>query len=91
MICSFETQVLGIPCIIEVTSWEPYLPPKWGGHPDTWAPEEGGYGDYVILTRKGKPAKLIERKMNDKDRKGLELEIFDRMEFGLRGDSNGSC
>lgn len=80
MICAFESQVLGIPCIIEVLDWEPYRPPKWGGHPDTWSPEEGGYGNYLILTRKGKPAKLIERKMTDKDRESLELEIFEYME-----------
>jgi hypothetical protein len=76
----FETTVLGIPCIIEVTDWEPYIPPRLHGHPDSWCPGEGGYGDYVILTRRGKPAKLIERKMTLSDIDKLELEIFEHME-----------
>jgi hypothetical protein len=80
MICAFESQVLGIPCVIEVLDWEPYVPPMSYGHPDACSPEEGGYGNYLILTRKGKPAKLIERKMSHKDRQDLELEIFEYME-----------
>lgn len=76
----FETTVAGIPCVIQVTDWEPYRPPRWSGHPDSWCPGEGGFGDYVILTRKGRPAKLIERKMTQVDIEKLDMEIFEQME-----------
>ena len=80
MIAEIETEVRGVPCIIRVTSWEPYLPPKLSGPPDSCCQGEGGFGDYVILTRRGRPATRIEKKMSKLDRERLDLEVFEFVE-----------
>ncbi len=76
----FETTCCGIPCIVRVTYWEPYVPARLSGHPDNWAPAEGGDGDWEILDRKGRPAAWLERKMTDKDRSAISREVFEHME-----------
>lgn len=80
MICEFETSIRGIPCIIQVTDWEPYRPPILSGSPDNWCPAEGGHGDYLIMTRRGRPAKWLERHMTVSENEKLDLEVFEFME-----------
>jgi hypothetical protein len=75
-----ETTVCGIPCIVRVTYWEPYVPARLSGHPDNWAPAEGGDGDWEILDLKGRPAAWLERKMTDEDRSAINQEVFEHME-----------
>jgi hypothetical protein len=80
MIGEFKTEVCGVPCIIRVTDWEPYRPPILFGNPDNWCPEEGGYGDYVILTLKGEPASRLVDEMSLDDEEKLDMEVFEFME-----------
>jgi hypothetical protein len=75
-----ETTVCGIPCIVKVLNWEPYVPAKTGGPPEYCYPAEGGYGDWQVCDRKGRPAPWLEAKMTDRDRNVLEEEIFNHME-----------
>ncbi len=76
----FDTRVCGIPCIVRVTYWEPYLPAKTYGPPENCYPAEGGEGDWEILDTRGRPAPWLERKMTDRDRNLLSEEVFNRME-----------
>ena len=78
----FESTCCGIPCIVRVTYWEPYLPAKVNGPPDYCYPAEGGEGEWEILDRKGKPAPWLEKKLqgNRDECRRLEQEVFDHME-----------
>lgn len=76
----FDTRVCGIPCIVRVIEWEPFVPARTGGSPDNWAPEEGGYGSWEILDTRGRPAPWLERKMTLQDVGRLNAEVYDRME-----------
>ena len=76
----FESTCCGIPCIIRVTSWEGYVPARLSGHPDNWAPAEGGEGDWEILDSKGRPAPWLERKMTSDDQSRITQEVFEHME-----------
>ena len=75
-----ETTVCGIPCIVKVLSWEPYVPAKVSGPPEDCYPAEGGYGNWELLDRKGRAAPWLEAKMTEQDRRVLEEELFNRME-----------
>ena len=46
----------GIPCIVHVTAWEPYVEAKISGPPDHCYTEEGGFGEWELLDRRGRPA-----------------------------------
>lgn len=76
----FESTCCGIPCIIRVLSWDGYVPARLSGHPDNWAPAEGGEGEWEILDRKGRPAPWLEAKMIDKERIRIDEEVFNHME-----------
>jgi len=76
----FETHVCGIPCLVKVTYWEPYVPAKLYGPPEHCYPSEGGYGDYKVCDLRGRPAKWLERKMTDQDHDLLAEEVFNYME-----------
>ena len=76
----FDTTVCGIPCIVRVLSWERYVPAKVNGPPEYCYPSEGGYGEWEILDRKGKPAPWLEKKLTDKERVRIDEEVFNHME-----------
>ena len=76
----FDTRVRGIPCIVRVTYWEPYIPAKISGPPDNCYPAEGGEGDWEILDSRGRPAPWLEKKMAPQDHAKLSKEVFDFME-----------
>jgi len=76
----FETRVCGIPCIVRVTYWEPYLPAKISGPPENCYPEEGGCGEWEILDARGRPAPWLEKKMTDADRQAVDAFLFEQME-----------
>jgi hypothetical protein len=78
----FDTTCCGIPCLIRVSYWEPYLPAKVSGPPEDCYPEEGGYGDWEILDRKGRPAPWLEKKLegNKKELARVERLVFNYME-----------
>jgi len=76
----FESTCCGIPCIIRVTHWEGYVPARLSGHPDNWAPSEGGEGAWEILDTKGRAAPWLEVKMTDEERVRIDEEVFEHME-----------
>ena len=76
----FESRVCGIPCIVRVLDWEPFVPMYTGGHPDNWMPEEGGHGSWEMLDRRGRPAPWLERKMTQAEQDRIYSEVFDKME-----------
>jgi hypothetical protein len=76
----FSTRVCGIPCIVRVLEWEPFVPMYTRGHPDNWMPEEGGHGSWELLDTRGRPALWLERKMKQADIDALSSEVYDHME-----------
>jgi hypothetical protein len=76
----FDTTICGIPCIIRVTNWEGYVPARVSGPPEDCYPAEGGYGDWEILDRNGRPAAWLESKMDLQERAHIEQTIFNHME-----------
>lgn len=75
-----EATVCGIPCIVRVLYWEPYIPARVSGPPEDCYPEEGGYGDWEILDRNSRPAPWLRRKMTKKDINDVNQLLFDRLE-----------
>ena len=76
----FESTFCGIPCIIRVTHWEGYVPARLSGHPDNWAPSEGGEGEWEILHLNGQPYPELESEMTGEDLANLEHTVFQHME-----------
>ena len=64
-----HTKVCGIPCIVAVTYYEPYLPAT------RHAPAEGGHIEWEVRDRRGRPAPWLEAKMTPKDRTQVEMEL----------------
>lgn len=81
-----DARVCGIPCIVRVLEWEPFVPMYTGGHPDNWMPEEGGHGSWEILDKRGRPAPWLERKMKQPDIDAVNSLVYDRMENNRRDD-----
>lgn len=70
----FDTKISGIPCICRVDHYRPAVPDHWGARmedAEQGSPEEF---DFTILTRRGKPAPWLERKLTDQDRERLAEE-----------------
>ena len=77
-LAEIEATVCGIPCIIAVTDYEGYKPAYISGPPENCYPAEGGYGDYVLLDRKGYRAGWLERKVRDE--REIQDQIFSYFE-----------
>ena len=75
-----EATVCGIPCKICIKHWEPYRPAVLRADPGDCHPPEGGYGDWEILDRKGRPAAWLESKMDLQERARIEQTVFNHME-----------
>jgi len=71
-----DTRIAGIPCIVEVTYYEPVIPGRRWGRIDDWEPDTGGDLDYVICDRRGREAPWLARKLTDSDADKLEIEIL---------------
>jgi len=76
----FNTRIRGIPCIIKVTSWDPYLPAKLSGPPEDCYPSEGGFGEFEVLTMRGSSASWLTKKLCDQEWDQLEMTVFEHME-----------
>ena len=65
----FETRVGGIPCVCQVTYFDPGSY-SMRGHPDTWDEPEAAEIEYDILDRRGRQASwlLVKAKPSDHDR-----------------------
>ena len=75
-----EHHIDGIPCIIGVYAYEPYVPAYTSGLPENCYPAEGGCGDYDILDRRGYRAAWLERKVDARAEEDIQQAIFDYME-----------
>jgi hypothetical protein len=71
-----DTRVAGIPCIVDVTYYEPITPGRRWGHIDNWTPDEGGELEYTICDRRGRTAPWLTRKVTDRDTDRLKTEIW---------------
>jgi len=78
--CEIDFRLAGIPCIINVLSYEEYVPAKTYGPPEDCYPAEGGCGDYEILDRRGYRAKWLERKIDSRIDSEIQDAIFEYME-----------
>lgn len=71
------TQIQGIPCLVEVTTFIHVKP--WKGSPYTCPSSDDYYGyteiEYDVLDRKGYRAKWLERKMTDRDVERVKEDI----------------
>jgi len=76
----FEDRVAGIPCVIVVTSWEPFRRGRVSGPPELCYPDEGGCGDWEVRDRRGRPAPWLERKLTDAERERIDQRVFEVME-----------
>lgn len=79
-LADIETEIQGIPAIVRVTDWEPYVEGKFHGPPDSCYPAEGGWGEWEILDRRGRPAPWLEEKLTTAERELIDELVFDRME-----------
>lgn len=71
------TQIQGIPCLVEVTTFINVKP--WKGSLHTCPSSDDYYGyteiEYEVLDRKGYLAKWLERKMTDRDVERVKEDI----------------
>jgi hypothetical protein len=81
----FHSTVDYEPCIIRVTSYEPYRPGRTHGDPDDCYEDEGGHGDWEICDLDGKVSEELGSRITDKDIQRIEREIFEEMEALIRG------
>lgn len=71
-----ESRIAGIPCLIDVESYEPIIPGRRWGHIDDWEPDEGGELVYTICDRRGREAPWLQRKASQQDINGIEQLII---------------
>lgn len=73
-----ESQIAGIPCLIEITYFL-----KVKGDSSTWASDWDYYGytesEWNVRDRKGYPAAWLEKKLTGADQERIESEIEDFM------------
>ena len=65
----FDTVAMGIPCKVEIDSYDEYIPPSFD------SPAEGGEIYYTILDRKGYPAKWLESRLSSAEWEELEERV----------------
>lgn len=77
-----ESNIQGIPCLIEVTTFSRVKP--WRGCISNCPSSDDYYGyseiEFDVLDRKGYRAKWLERKMTAEDKSRIESEILSQAE-----------
>ena len=81
----FHSTVDYEPCIIRVTSYEPYRPGRTCGPPEACYEDEGGHGDWEVCDLDGRVSEELGSRITDKDIQRIEREIFEEMEALIRG------
>ncbi len=71
-----ETKISGIPCQVELLTWEKYQPSSREYE------AEGGFGEWRVLDRKGKPAPWLEIKISAQEERAIDNTFFEIMERG---------
>lgn len=75
-----ETRIAGIPCLIGVVDWVPFIEAQTSGPSHMWAAEEGGYGEWKVLDRSGRPAPWLEKKLTPMEYLRINTLLFDEIE-----------
>jgi len=71
-----DTHIAGVPCKVELLSWEKH-------YPATREYEaEGGCGEWRVLDRAGKPAPWLQSKLTARDEQRIDYLFFQQMEKG---------
>lgn len=74
---TFDRRVAGIPCQVEVLSFEgSYSPAKVDADPGSCYPAEYPEIDWRLLDRRGYPAPWLEAKLTDTERDEIENQCF---------------
>lgn len=76
----FDTHICGIPCVINVISYQPCVPAYISGPPERCYPAEGGEAQWEVLDRSGRYARWLENKLTNADIERIESEIVNLME-----------
>ena len=63
----FRSRARGIPCVVDVTYYNPGSPANLSGHPDSWYAPESAEVEVDLLDRRGRPAPWLTAKMSDAD------------------------
>ena len=79
-ILELEERIAGIPCIIAVYYYEPYIPAKTSRPIDHCYPAEGGCGEWEVLDRNGRSAPWLAVKMTDDDVLRIDRRLLEEME-----------
>jgi hypothetical protein len=70
-----EARIAGIPCLIEVTHYRPFMPGRTWSTPENCYPDELEEIDFEVRDQRGRPAPWLERKMTERDRAEIERVI----------------
>lgn len=81
-ISRFDTIIGDTPCVVEILYWEYFTPGFLGGPPENCYPDEGGYGEWVILDADGKQNDELDALLTDVEVERINQEAFDHMEGG---------
>ena len=68
----------GLPCIAHVTNYLPYTPATW------WEPADGPEVEFELRDLRGRPAPWIEKRLKEKEREELEIDLMERIDFERR-------
>jgi len=80
----FHSTVDHEPCIIRVTSYEPFRPGRTHGDPDDCYEDEGGYGDWEVCDLDGTVSEDLASRITALEALRIEREIFEEMESRIR-------
>lgn len=73
-------RVAGIPALVRVTGYTPFVSARtYGVHPDWAQPGCGGDLDYEICDGRGRPAPWLARKLDAHARRDLECELLEAL------------
>lgn len=70
----FEHEVAGFQCVIHVTNFQPAMPARTWGTPESWAPAEPGTVEFEVLDEDEGKAPWLENQMTESDIECIEEE-----------------
>lgn len=79
-ISRFETIIGDTPCLVDIVYWEYFQPGHLSGPPENCYPDEGGYGEWILLDMDGKHSRELESLLTDAEIERINQEAFEHME-----------
>ena len=83
-IAEIDHEIDGIPCIIGVIEYEPYVPGYISGPPENCYPDEGGISYWELLKVTGQPYSWLNKQLSNKDISDIEDVIFENCEAAIK-------